>query len=207
MNGVLVDDERLQEEAFRRVLLKLEIALSPEDYIHFFIGKTDQKGFKDYLESLNVVHDSNSLIAQKGEEYARLASGGIKGYAGVREFIEAAAEKGFHLAVVTSSMKNEAVSVLAGLGLTRYFESIIAAEDVKNGKPDPEGYSKGAAALFVDPHECIVIEDAPSGLKAAKSAGMFSVAVLNTHEADELFDADTTTEKLSANLISRLVQL
>ncbi len=205
MNGVLVDDEHLQEQAFRQTLAKLDIPLTPEDYISYFIGKTDHKGFVDYFQALNLTFDINSLIAQKGINYEKLASGGIRGYPGVNEFITAAALRGVALAVVTSSMKNEARSVLAGLELTDYFTEIVAGDDVTNGKPDPEGYLKGASALGVTPQECIVIEDAPSGLRAAKAAGMFSIAVLNTHDASELSDANIITEKLSADLIDELI--
>lgn len=205
MNGVLIDDEHLQEEAFRQTLAELDMSLTSEDYIHFFIGKTDYKGFLDYFQSLNVTHDINELIATKGKLYQKLALGGVKGYSGVTEFIKAAANQKIKMAVVTSSMKNEAVSVLAGLKLTNYFDAIIAAEDVTNGKPDPEGYLKAAAALSADPSECIVIEDAPSGLKAAKAAGMLSIAILNTHSRGELTDASIITEKLSADLIDKII--
>lgn len=205
MNGVLINDEHLQEEAFRQILSRINIPLTPEDYIRFFIGKTDRKGFEDYFQFLSTVQNIDALIAEKGNIYEELASNGVEGYQGVKEFIETAAKHNLALAVVTSSMKNEAVSVLAGLGLTHYFQSIVAAEDVKNGKPDPEGYLKGAASLAVNPHECIVIEDAPSGLKAAKAAGMFSIAVLNTHNADELSDADIVTKELSADLLKELI--
>jgi HAD superfamily hydrolase (TIGR01509 family) len=205
MNGVLVDDEHLQEEAFKQTLSQIDIPLTPEDYIRFFIGKTDYKGFDDYFQFLSIDRDIDFLIAQKSKEYEKLASHGIKGYPGVKEFVKAATKHGLSLAVVTSSMKNEAISVLAGLGLAHYFRSIVAADDVRNGKPDPEGYLKGAASLSVDPSECIVIEDAPSGLKAAKSAEMFSIAVLNTHEADKLFDANIITAELSAVLINELI--
>lgn len=205
MNGVLIDDEHLQEEAFKQTLSQIDIPLTPEDYIRFFIGKTDHKGFDDFFQSLSVDRDIDFLIAQKSKEYEKLASHGIKGYPGVKEFIERATTYDLSLAIVTSSMKNEAISVLAGLGLTHYFKSIIAADDVRNSKPNPEGYLKGAVSLSVDPSECIVIEDAPSGLKAAQSAEMFSIAVLNTHEADELFDANIVTEELSAALINELV--
>lgn len=205
MNGVLVDDEHLQEEAFRRTLSPLAIPLTSDDYVKFFIGKTDHKGFVDYFQTLSVHHAVDPLIIQKGKEYEQLASRHIQGYPGVKEFIEVTAGRGLVLAVVTSSMKNEAVSVLAGLGLTDYFSSIVAANDVENGKPDPEGYLKGATSLAVNPRECIVIEDAPSGLKAAKAAGMFSVAVLNTHSAGELSDANVITKQLSASLLSELV--
>lgn len=207
MNGVLVNDEHLQEKAFQQTLSRFNIPLTSRDYIRFFIGKTDHKGFADYFKALNLTHDIDSLIAQKGKEYEKLARDGVQSYPMVREFIEAAFKQGFTLAVVTSSMNNEAVSVLTGLKLTSYFDTIVAADNIKNGKPDPEGYLKGAASLSVLPQECIVIEDSPSGLKAAKAAGMFSIAVLNTHSADELSEASITIKDLSATLLSTLAEL
>ncbi len=90
------------------------------------------------------------------------------------------------MAVVTSSSKDEAFLILNRLGLKKYFKAILTAEDIAKSKPNPESYLKGAIALSVKPHECIVVEDALSGIAAAKAAGMFVIAVLNTHSKDEL---------------------
>jgi len=75
--------------------------------------------------------------------------------------------------------------VLDGLNLRHYFPSIVSADDVLNSKPDPETYVKGAQELGVLPEECIVFEDAPKGVEAAKLAGMKCVVITTMHQADE----------------------
>ena len=75
---------------------------------------------------------------------------------------------------------------------------LICAEDVTRGKPDPEGYLAAAKRLGVTPDACIVIEDAPAGLAAARAAGMRSVGVIGTYPIDALTDATYIVATLSA---------
>ncbi|WP_374025460.1 HAD-IA family hydrolase [Mycobacterium sp. HNNTM2301] len=74
---------------------------------------------------------------------------------------------------------------------------LIAAEDVSNGKPNPESYLKAAAALGVEARECLVVEDAPAGVGAGRAAGAQVLAVTTTHRAAELADADVVVTDLS----------
>jgi len=90
--------------------------------------------------------------------------------------------------------------VLDGLQIRHYFDAVISADEVKNSKPDPETFLRGAAALGADPAHCIVWEDAPKGVESALNAGMKSVVLTTMHEAHEfsqypnilLFTADYT---------------
>ncbi len=67
---------------------------------------------------------------------------------------------------------------------------LVAAEDTRRGKPAPDGYLRAAARLGVDPRSCLVVEDAPAGIEAARAAGMPVVAVRTTHRPAELLAAD-----------------
>ena len=207
MNGVLVDDEILQEQAFRLTLGSYGLDLSSGDYKKYFIGKTDKNGFETYFANRILPDSIERLINKKGEFYKDVVQNKLRGYNGVEQFIVTLWEKGLVLAVVTSSTRAEADIILNFLKLQKYFSTIIAAENVKNGKPDPEGYLKGAEALQVSPSKCMVVEDAPSGLQAAKSAGMYSVGVTNTHSKYELKDADIITHELSTDLAHQLAGL
>lgn len=109
---------------------------------------------------------------------------------------------GMKLAVVTSSVRSEATSLLEGLGITPFLGATVTAEDISEGKPSPEGYLKAAEQLGVEPSKCVVIEDAPSGVMAAKKAGMECIAVATTHNADELSNADRVTPRLEPGLLS-----
>jgi sugar-phosphatase len=92
-------------------------------------------------------------------------------------------------AIVTSATRRLLLARLKAAGLP-VPERIITGEMVERGKPDPEPYRRGAELLGFSPAECVVVEDAPSGVGAGKAAGCRVLAVLGTHEAAELGDAD-----------------
>ena len=98
--------------------------------------------------------------------------------------------------VVTSGPRPLATRRLEHTGLP-VPELFITAEDVKEGKPHPEAYLKGAEILGVRPEDCVVVEDAPSGIQAGKVAGMTVIAVATTHEEDELSGADAVVNSLA----------
>jgi sugar-phosphatase len=92
-------------------------------------------------------------------------------------------------AVVSSGERQEIVGRMAKAGLPTS-EVAVAGEDVTNGKPDPSGYRLAALRLGAPPARCVVIEDAPAGVTAAKTAGMRVVAVCTTHDETQLAAAD-----------------
>ncbi|MFJ3671765.1 HAD-IA family hydrolase [Streptomyces sp. NPDC090106] len=98
-------------------------------------------------------------------------------------------------AVVTSATRRLAEARLDAVGILP--KTLVAADDITRGKPDPEPYLLAARQLGVDPADCVVFEDAPAGLAAGRAAGMTTVALATTHEAHEL-DADLVVKDLSA---------
>ncbi|MFI6807355.1 HAD-IA family hydrolase [Streptomyces luteogriseus] len=98
-------------------------------------------------------------------------------------------------AVVTSATRRLAEARLDAVGILP--KTLVAADDITRGKPDPEPYLLAARALGVDPAHCVVFEDAPAGLAAGRAAGMTTVALTTTHRAHELH-ADLVVENLSA---------
>jgi sugar-phosphatase len=74
---------------------------------------------------------------------------------------------------------------------------MVAADEVTNGKPHPEPYLKGAELLGVSPLDCLVIEDAPAGIRAAQAGGMKVIALTSTYPASALSEADVVVEKLA----------
>ena len=75
--------------------------------------------------------------------------------------------------------------VLDNLGIRKYFDSIVSADDVNISKPNPETFLKCSDQLRVSPNDCLVFEDAPKGVEAAKNAGMEAVVITIMHEKDE----------------------
>lgn len=98
-------------------------------------------------------------------------------------------------AVVTSATRRLAEARLDEAGIRT--KTLIAADDISRGKPDPEPFLLAAERLGVDPARCVVFEDAPAGLTAGRAAGMVTVALTTTHRAEEL-SADVVVPDLSA---------
>lgn len=99
-------------------------------------------------------------------------------------------------AVVTSGTRAVATFRL-GVGGIPVPATMVAAEDVTRGKPNPEGYLRAAELLGFSPAECAVVEDAPAGIAAARAAGMQSVGIASTFPADALKDATIVVQALA----------
>jgi sugar-phosphatase len=97
--------------------------------------------------------------------------------------------------IVTSATRKLLLGRLNAAGLP-IPERIISGDDVVNGKPDPEPYRRGAALLGVKPEECVVVEDAPSGVGAGVAAGCRVLGVLGTHSREELHEANWVVASL-----------
>jgi mannitol-1-/sugar-/sorbitol-6-phosphatase len=108
--------------------------------------------------------------------------------------------------VVTSGTRALATGRLAHGGLP-IPERLITAEDVERGKPDPQPYLAGAAALGIDSADCLVIEDAPAGIEAGKAAGMTVIALVTTFEASALVAADYVVGSLSDVVLGSATEL
>ena len=95
--------------------------------------------------------------------------------------------------------------VVETLRIGGHFQALIAEEDAAQGKPDPEGFLVAASRVGVKPACCIVIEDAPAGLQAAKSGGMRAIGVTTTHPAPDLGDADLVVDSLAEEIVRRFI--
>ncbi|CAM5621298.1 HAD family hydrolase [Streptomyces purpurascens] len=126
-------------------------------------------------------------------EVEDVPNGGVHLLPGTRAFLDSLPAERW--AVVTSATRRLAEARLDAVGILP--KTLVAADDITRGKPDPEPYLLAARTLGVDPAHCVVFEDAPAGLTAGRAAGMTTVALTTTHQAHEL-DADLVVENLAA---------
>ncbi|MFG3006185.1 HAD family hydrolase [Streptomyces calvus] len=126
-------------------------------------------------------------------EVEDVPNGGVHLLPGTEDFLAALPAERW--AVVTSATRRLAEARLGAVGILP--KTLVTADDITRGKPDPEPYLLAARTLGVDPAHCVVFEDAPAGLQAGRAAGMTTVALATTHRADEL-TADLVVEDLSA---------
>ena len=141
---------------------------------------------------------------------------GFPYFAGGIELVKEANGKGLMLGVVSGALRDEIEQALRRAGVRDLFKTVIAAEDVVEGKPDPEGYRRGLEELssvppypdrLVHPHEVLAIEDSPAGLEAASAAGLVTLGVAQTYPEDRLRDADGVVANLAGLNVERLQRL
>ncbi len=204
MDGVIVDSEPLHVAAFQATIKEYGRNLSADEYKDFFAGRTDQAGFEKYFDFIGETVDMPVIMDKKAKKYLQIAADQLTPYPHIVEFIRELGERNVPLALVTGSLRAEAEVVLNTFDLAHYFTAVIAAEDISESKPNPEGYLKGATALQTSPEDCVIIEDAPSGVLAAKNAGIRCVAITNTHTSDELKEATIIVDSLQPGALESL---
>ena len=137
------------------------------------------------------VEERGRLAFRKEELFRQLvADQGIASIQGVLDFLHELRRRRIPHAVGSSAPRLNIEAGVKALCLEHAFAAIIAGEDVTRGKPAPDIFLKAAAAMGLAPEQCVVFEDAPAGVAAAKAAGMRVVGILSTHEAAALSGAD-----------------
>ena len=209
-NGIIVNDEPLHMQAYQEILSKEGIALSDEHY-YSCLGMDDETfigaQYKRADKSLTT-EKTREILRQKTEKWRRLVDEEIPLFEGVKNFVRKM-EKDFALGIVSMARRGEIEYVLEKVDLKDCFSVIISAEAVSNCKPNPECYHKGFnkldAARTARGHnpmvhgDCLIIEDAPPGIIAGKSAGLKTLGITNTVSAEKLREAgaDAVSESLN----------
>lgn len=203
MDGVIIDSEPLHVAAFQAILGRYGHKLTEDDYTIHFAGKTDEEGFKQYFELVNEVANVPKMMDEKSIAYLNLAANNLVPYQGIVYLIKQLAAK-VPLALVTGSLRVEAEAALKACGIDHCFKILVTANDIEHNKPNPEGYLKAMSLLNMKANECVVIEDSPSGVKAALHAGIDCIAVTNTHSFNELHLATKVVDELTLELFLQL---
>ena len=107
----------------------------------------------------------------------------------------------------SSGPKENVELLLASLKIQEYFDAIITAAEIQIGKPAPDVFLIAAEQARVKPENCIVIEDAPVGIEAAKQANMKTIALTTTHEREDLENADLIIRDLSEVSFKDIIKL
>ena len=195
LDGVIVDSRAFHMEAWHRWAREHAIAHDP-DYFHRMFGHRNDAIIGGLRPAIPLA-ELQGLAEHKEALFREIARGRVVALPGVRELLDSLDANGVPRAIVTSTPRANLDLILASLGLTERFQALVAEEDASKGKPDPEGFLVAAERLGVSPAHCVVIEDAPAGLRAAKAAGMRAIGVTTTHPAPDLADADLVVDTLT----------
>ncbi len=219
-NGILVDDEPIHCRLFQRVVGEEGIELSEKDYYDKYLGFDDRGAFEAIFAHSGrrlAPASTSRLIARKASYYQEVVRrDGFPFFPGAVELVREAAAGGMMLGLVSGALREEIEQALRQAGLRPAIKAVVAAEDVAEGKPDPEGYRRVLEELnalpplpqrLLHPHEVLAIEDSPAGLAAAAGAGLVTLGVAHSYPLAELDEADVVVERLEGLDLERLQAL
>lgn len=179
LDGVIVDTAKYHYMAWKKLAEELGFEFTPEQNERLK-GVSRMKSLDILLDigKINVSNDEKIKLAEKKNNWYKEYISNMKDdeiLPGARELLELVRNNGIKTAL--GSVSKNSMTILSGLKLTKYFDAIIDGNKVKNAKPDPEVFLLGAGELNINPKNCVVFEDAKSGIQAAFNAGMYSIGV------------------------------
>ena len=193
MDGVIVESEQMHIVAEQQTLLKYGVHISAEE-LHTYTGTTAKFMFNKLIRKYGLDTTFEKIFGEKEEVLFRLLDEGVRPTKGVIDLLLRLKRKKVKLAIASSSHRRMISYVLGKLEIADLFDSVVGAEDVTNGKPDPEIFLTCAKQLDLRPEECLVVEDSKLGVEAAKKAGMRCLGFINPSSGDQdLSKADSVT--------------
>jgi HAD superfamily hydrolase (TIGR01509 family) len=208
MDGVVVDSEPLWSKAEQQLLARRNLAYSPElKAVMMGLDSSEAVGFLikhyDLQESLgDVVEERNQLIAGLFRQFLQPMPHAL-------QLVRSVRAAGIKTGLASSSPKELVDLALGRLNITGLFELILCGDQVVRGKPAPDIYLTAARELGVSQENCLVIEDAPHGVAAAKAAGMCCLAISTSANESELGAADRVVkgfDEVNLALLQELMQ-
>lgn len=186
-DGVLVDSEKLSCGAWLPVLARHGVSASASE-IERFIGKTDQD-LLDYFRGKSGLSLPDGLMSERETEYFAKARKALRPFPGLASVLQELRARGWELAVASSSRPLKLQFNLRHTGLEQYFGVVCSGVEVKRGKPAPDLFELAAQRLGVDQQSCVVVEDSPYGIQAARAARMRAIGFSSSHDSDVLESA------------------
>ncbi len=196
LDGVLIDTATFHKQAWYDLAQKQGFEISDEIFYSTF-------GMQNYqimpiLAGRDLPPDEIERLSEwKEKHYRELVAGKMMLLAGAKNLIDDLKDKGFLLAIGTSTPRVNVSLVLEQIPTLNCFDAFVTGEDVSKGKPHPDTFLKAAEKLSLAANRCVVLEDAVQGVRAGKAAGMAVVAVTTTRSREDLKQADLIVDSLA----------
>lgn len=195
LDGTILDSHEYHWLSWHEAMAGAGYALTRPQFDAVF-GQRNDLTLRAWLGPDIPQADILRIAEAKEERYRQLVrTGGIDLLPGVATWLERLRDAGWRQALATSAPRANVDAILEALGVGRYFAAMIVAEDVTRGKPEPDVFLAAARALAAPVHRCVVVEDAPAGVEAARRAGMRCIGVGPRHAE---LPADLTAPNLTA---------
>jgi beta-phosphoglucomutase len=186
LNGTMIDDMQFHLKAWYHILNDdLGANLGWEETKSHMYGKNSELLIRIFGKDRFTIEEMDHLSLEKEKRYQQEYKPHLQLIPGLQQFLEKAHAMNIPMAIGSAAIMFNIDFVLDNLNIRKYFKTIVSADDVTISKPHPETYLKCAQLLGVDAANCLVFEDAPKGVEAAKNAGMPSVVLNTMHEKEE----------------------
>lgn len=180
MDGVLVDSFQAHFDSWQALAREVGVEYSMEAFVRTF-GRTGREIIQDEWKCADWPLDCiDDLVHRKELLYRELVEREFPAMDGAAELIAALAAGGCSVAIGSSGPPDNVKLAIDRLGVREHLQTWVTGSDVARGKPDPEVFLKAAERMSLPPGRCIVIEDSPPGIEAARRAGMACVGLLST---------------------------
>ena len=195
-DGVILDSSKHHEESWER-LAKEEGKFLPEGHFLRGFGRRNVEIMRDLLRWSEDLEEIQRLSLRKEELYREVVKDrGIQSLPGVRTWLQRLSEANIPCVIGSSTEQKNVRLGLRLLELESFFQAAVTAEHVQRGKPAPDVFLQAAEKVRTEPKRCVVFEDAPSGVAAARAAGMKVVGVTTTHPGGHLEGVDREVARL-----------
>ena len=185
MDGVIADTAPYHCQAWQEVFQKRGVTFTEEHFRRNF-GQRNDTIIRNILGEDISQSEIDAIASEKEKSFRQRVRQNIKPLPGAIKLIKSLKEHGFCMALASSAPMENIRLIIGGLDINNYFQAIASGREVKEGKPNPQGFLLAAQKLGVEPENCIVVEDAIAGVTAAKRAGMHCLAITNTHPRTSL---------------------
>lgn len=176
MDGIMIDSEPLWEKTERILLARRNIDYSP-DYRDKIVGLNQRDSGRLLVDTFDLEETVEEIINERISILTSIYEKELELIPALLPLLERLGEEGYGLAVASSSPLRVVSFVLDMFSLRGHFLAVVSGDSVANGKPHPDIYVHTAETLGVTPAECVAIEDSINGLRSAKGAGMYCIAV------------------------------
>ena len=205
MDGTLLDSANYHWLSWREVLAKEGFDLTRERFLESF-GRRNDATLRGYFGDEFPPSEVERISAIKEARYREMVrTQGVELLPGVAHWLQRLKVDGWRQALASSASLLNVVAILDGLRIADLFDATVSAEDVQTGKPDPEVFLVAAARVSAPAARCVVIEDAPAGIQAARLAGMRSIGVLSSQLSLAADVVIRTLEELPDDTFDRLI--
>lgn len=186
MDGTMVDSMPFHARSWAEFCRRHGVALPIGDVLRRTTGRTGVECIRELLGADVTQELALELIAEKEACYRALFASEFREVAGFARFAAAAARRGLRLAVATAGDRHNIAFTLDHLRLPVALDAVVGGDEGLRGKPEPDLFLEAARRLGLPPQDCVVFEDAPFGIEAARRGGFAAIGLCTTHTATEL---------------------